>query len=253
MIGVIVYPLLAVTSLVLSAYAWEKLTLSAAQPTSKQRSVIYFGCIVGTALGAKLGFVFAEGFSIAVDPGLTASERLMQLMAGKTVTGALLGAYFGVEYAKQRVAYRSATGDTFALIAPCSIALSRLGCLVQGCCVGRPMQPGPLTITDHEGVARWPAVPFELAFNLCFVVFVLCVAQRRKRSNGRLLEGQLFHVYLISYGVFRFAHELLRDTPRWYGPWSGYHALALALAVLGAWGFARRWKSSSIATSTVRR
>jgi phosphatidylglycerol:prolipoprotein diacylglycerol transferase len=47
------------------------------------------------------------------------------------------------------------------------------------------------------------------------------------------LSGQLFHVYLIFYGLFRFAHEFLRDTPPMLGPFSGYHLLALGITVLG--------------------
>ncbi|NDH30271.1 MAG: hypothetical protein EBX72_07290, partial [Betaproteobacteria bacterium] len=48
---------------------------------------------------------------------------------------------------------------------------------------------------------RWPAVPLEIAFNLAILTIFLFVRQRR------LLPGQLFHVYLMAYGVFRFAHE----------------------------------------------
>ena len=60
------------------------------------------------------------------------------------------------------------------------------------------------------------------------------------------LRGQLFHVYLMAYGAFRFAHEFMRDTPRWMGPWSGYHVLALAVAALGALSFARRANLRSV-------
>jgi phosphatidylglycerol---prolipoprotein diacylglyceryl transferase len=237
MLGLVLYPLLAATSLVLSAYAWEKLPATSARPNSAQRNAIFFGCVVGLAVGAKLGFFLAEGPWILTQPGLSSSQRLLQLMAGKTITGALIGAYAGVEYAKHRVSYREPTGDTFALIAPCSIALSRLGCLAQGCCLGTPMSNTFLALTDREGISRWPAVPFELAFNLAFLLFVIVIQQFRKHAAPGCLRGQLFHVYLLSYGLFRFGHEFLRETPRWHGAWSGYHALALSLTLLGAWGF----------------
>lgn len=158
MLGLILYPLTAVTSLVLSAYAWEKLAHTSLRPSATQRNAIYFGCVVGVVIGAKLVFLIVEGFAIARQSELSLHERFLQLLAGKTITGALLGAYVGVEYAKHRVGYRRATGDTFALIAPCSIALSRLGCLAQGCCLGRPMPEAVFTLTDRDGVARWPAV-----------------------------------------------------------------------------------------------
>ena len=56
----------------------------------------------------------------------------------------------------------------------------------------------------------------------------------------RRLAGQHFHVYLIAYGLFRFTHEFLRDTPRVAGPISGYQLIALSLAAFGAWVFRRR-------------
>jgi len=47
------------------------------------------------------------------------------------------------------------------------------------------------------------------------------------------LRNQLFHVYLVTYGAFRFAHEFMRDTPRLWGPFSGYQLFALATLALG--------------------
>jgi phosphatidylglycerol:prolipoprotein diacylglycerol transferase len=44
----------------------------------------------------------------------------------------------------------------------------------------------------------------------------------------------------MAYGVFRFGHEFLRDTPVILGPFSGYQIAALAIFILGAAGFIRR-------------
>ena len=61
---------------------------------------------------------------------------------------------------------------------------------------------------------------------------------------GRIAPGQLFHIYLMAYGIFRFFHEFLRDTPQIIGPFSGYQFAALAVAALGATGFILRRSSS---------
>jgi phosphatidylglycerol:prolipoprotein diacylglycerol transferase len=53
----------------------------------------------------------------------------------------------------------------------------------------------------------------------------------------------LFHLYLIAYGIFRFFHEFLRDTPLVVGPFSGYQFAALAVAALGFIGYLRRRKA----------
>jgi phosphatidylglycerol:prolipoprotein diacylglycerol transferase len=60
---------------------------------------------------------------------------------------------------------------------------------------------------------------------------------REKRDH---FTSQHFHIYLMAYGVFRFAHEFLRATPRILGPISGYQLAALAVAVLGLLGFLLR-------------
>ena len=83
-------------------------------------------------------------------------------------------------------------------------------------------------------VQRWPAVPMEIVFNLGMLALALIWARRG------VLKGQRFHVYLIAYGCFRFAHEFLRATPRVWLGWSGYQFAALAVAALGIWGFWKR-------------
>ncbi|HKP57297.1 MAG TPA: prolipoprotein diacylglyceryl transferase family protein [Polyangiales bacterium] len=229
MTGLILYPLGAVLALLLSAWAWERAAPGEDAPNARQRHAIFFGCVVGAALGAKLGFVFAEGLGGSV----------RALLQGKTVTGALLGAYAGVELAKSHVGYHTPTGDRFALLAPLSLSIGRVGCWAQGCCLGLPLPAAAWTLTDAHGIARWPAVPLELGFNLAFLAWVAVILQRRGERRSRLW-GQLFHVYLMAYGAFRFAHEFLRETPRWFGSISGYHVLSLLIFALGAVGFARR-------------
>jgi phosphatidylglycerol:prolipoprotein diacylglycerol transferase len=191
--------------------------------------VIYIAALVSAFLGAKLVYLAAEGWMFGSDP-----QRWMIWATGKTILGALLGGYAGVEVAKKATGYTQPTGDWFALIAPTGIVLGRMGCLLHGCCLGRECVPAWWTIRDAQGVARWPAVPLEMVFNLSVIVVFLLLRWRR------LLPGQHFHLYLIAYGLFRFGHEFQRATPRVTGEFSGYHLAALAVAILGAVGFARR-------------
>jgi phosphatidylglycerol:prolipoprotein diacylglycerol transferase len=73
-----------------------------------------------------------------------------------------------------------------------------------------------------------------MGFNLlCAIVFWLL---RRKR----LLPGQHFHIYLMGYGLFRFFHEFLRDTPRVLYGFTGYQVAAAGCAALGLIGFLKR-------------
>ena len=157
-----------------------------------------------------------------------------RLATGKSILGALFGGYVAVELAKKWTGYRGVTGDWFALIAPLGIAIGRVGCLLHGCCLGRTCGESWFTLRDASGVPRWPAAPVEILFNLVMIA-VFFVLRRRSK-----LAGQHFHIYLISYGLFRFVHEFLRDTPRVEEGLSGYQLLALGLAAFGAAAYVRR-------------
>jgi phosphatidylglycerol---prolipoprotein diacylglyceryl transferase len=200
----------------------------------KRLVFIYGAALIGAFFGAKIVYFLAEGWLY-----LGAADMWPQLLAGKSILGALLGGYVFVELAKHHVEYRHATGDDFALIAPVGIALGRVGCLLHGCCLGEVCRPEWYALKDVNGIPRWPAVPVELAFNV-FAFAIFLVLRRR-----RILPGQHFHLYLIGYGGFRFAHEFVRATPRILGPFSGYHFAALAVALFGGICFWRRRVSFS--------
>ena len=103
-------------------------------------------------------------------------------------------------------------------------------------------EPSWFTVNDAAGAARWPAAQAELLFNVVMLGVVLAL---RRRGD---LRGQLFHVYLMAYGAFRFAHEFLRATPQILGPISGYQIAALGLVVLGAVGFGLRRRAARAGT-----
>ena len=90
---------------------------------------------------------------------------------------------------------------------------------------------------DPQGADRWPVVPVEILFN---ILMLLSFAFLRRRA---ICPGQHYHVYLIAYGLFRFVHEFVRDTPRMAGPFSVYHLLAAGTALFGLWAFRRRLRA----------
>jgi len=221
------YTWLLLAGVVISFLFWKRRARQ-----DKRLIFIYGAALVGAFFGAKIVYLLAEGWL-----HFGAPDMWPQLAAGKSILGALLGGYVFVELAKRHVGYERATGDDFALIAPIGIGLGRVGCLIHGCCLGAVCSPRWYTLKDIDGISRWPAVPVELAFNLFAFALFLFLRHRR------LLPGQHFHLYLVGYGLFRFAHEFVRATPRLLGPFSGYHFAALAVALFGAICFVRRWNS----------
>ena len=218
------YGWLMLAGIAVSAMFWARLARR-----DDRLLLVYVAALIGAFLGAKLAYLFAEGWRDLGQPGMW-----MRLATGKSILGALPGGYAGVELAKRWVGYRGVTGDWFAVIAPVGIILGRVGCWLHGCCLGRACEPAWFTLRDALGVERWPTVPVEIIFNLAMLACFFVLRQQRR------LAGQHFHVYLIAYGLFRFTHEFLRDTPRVAGPISGYQLIALSLAAFGAWAFRRR-------------
>jgi phosphatidylglycerol:prolipoprotein diacylglycerol transferase len=218
------YGWLMLAGILVSVLWWSRLARR-----DERLLIIYFSALISAFLGAKLVYLAAEGWMFWDDP-----QRWIIWATGKTILGALLGGYVGVEVAKKALGYTQATGDWFALIAPFGIALGRIGCLVHGCCLGQRCQPAWWTIRDAHGISRWPAVPVEIGFNVAAVLVFIGLRRRH------LFSGQHFHLYLIGYGCFRFLHEFVRATPRITGEISGYQIAALAVAGLGIVGFLRR-------------
>lgn len=188
--------------------------------------LVYLAAIGGGFVGAKLVYLVSEGWLHT-----ESTEWWMHWLTGKSVTGALLGGWIGVELCKKQLGYSKTTGDQYAVMVPLGLLIGRLGCLSHGCCVGVEYELGAFSLHDAAGTARWPAVPVEIAFNFLWlgVVFGL--------RWSKTLPGQHFHLYLIAYGLFRFGHEFLRETPKPFGGISGYQLISLLLAAAGMVAF----------------
>lgn len=208
-----IYSLMLIAGIGLSAACWWRLSKS-----DSRLPLVYFGGLLGAFLGAKLAFLLAEGWLY-----FDAPDRWLRWLSGKSIIGALPGGWAGVELAKKLSGYPAITGDRFALIIPIPLMLGRIGCLSAGCCLGIQM-----------GERRWPAVPVEITFQLSALLLLLICRWQK------WLSGQLFFAYLIAYGLFRFGHEFLRETPKTIFGFSGYQLIALATALAAAIAFRSR-------------
>ncbi len=203
---------------------------------------IYVGGLCGAFIGAKILYLVSEGYLHFDD-----ENWLFYVASGKTIVGALLGGYLGVELTKKLLEHKKATGDWFAVIVPLSIAFGRVGCLRYGCCLGEKCDPEKwYAMVDKTGIARWPAVPLELGFNLLFLAAILPI---KKAGVGK---GQLFHAYLVSYGAFRLWHGFYRNTPDLIFGLSGYQLGSIGLILLGGiMGWRRHTQSGPRPTTVV--
>lgn len=208
------YSLLMLFAILLSAYYWARVA------KSDYRLPIIYAIALGCAfLGAKVAYLLAEGWMH------TGEDRWMHWLTGKSITGALLFGFISVEFCKKLLRYQKITGDRFAVIVPVGIIIGRIGCLTQGCCQG---------CVISEAGNRWPAVPVEIGFNLLAIVVFMIL------RKGKHLPFQHFHLYLLGYGVFRFLHEFLRDTPKPFMGLSGYQIACLVILLVATIAFRKR-------------
>ena len=212
------------TLMLLLGIAWGAVYWFRESKKDGRVALIYAAGLAGAFAGAKLAFLFAEGWLHFNDP-----NRWLIWLSGKSIMGALPGGWLGVEVAKWSLGFRETTGDRFAMLLPVPLILGRIGCLSAGCCGGIACSFG-----------TWPSVPVEMGFQM-----VAMITLWRMRRNHQQ-TGQHFHLYLIGYGLFRFGHEFLRATPKPFLGLSGYQLLGLATALAAALAYRHRALERSV-------
>ncbi len=188
--------------------------------------------IGGAIVGARLLYVISywrEEFA-----GKPISEIFMLRRSGLVFYGGLIGASLAtIFYARFKRLPLWKIADVIAPSIALGHAFGRIGCLMTGCCYGRPTQ-WPWAIhfpADHwtRGVGVHPTQIYESALN--FGLFLgLTALYRRKR-----FDGQIFAAYLIAYAVLRVVVELFRgDYPIRYLGGIATPAQLVSAAILAA-------------------
>lgn len=192
--------------------------------------------IVWVAIGALVtGGIFAH-ISSAWRFAFTGDNSLVELWlhGGRSVLGGLAGAYLGAVVTKRIVGYRRSTGDLFAPAVAIGMAIGRIGCLLTeqiGTVTSLPwgvsMDPALAATIPNcpqcaSGQPMHPSFAYEIVFHL--VAFVALW-----RLRDRLpVEGESFKLYLLGYGLFRFAVEFVRGNPAMAFGLSGSQLFLLA-------------------------
>ena len=172
--------------------------------------------IIAALVGAKLALVLVDFSYYRANP----KEILSLARAGGVFYGGLIAALVvGLLLVKR---YRLPVWKTGDLIAP-GIALGhvigRLGCLMAGCCYGRPTTV-PWAITFHDPMAglnvgtplEVPLHPTQLydAGAELIILFALLATEKK----GKPFAGRTFWLYMLLYAISRYIIEIYRGDDR---------------------------------------
>jgi phosphatidylglycerol:prolipoprotein diacylglycerol transferase len=179
--------------------------------------------LVGAVVGAKLVVLMGD----RQWPVVPLSSLEDALRGGRSIVGGLIGGFLTAEIAKPLLGYTHPPNDRFAAVLPFSLAIGRVGCFLSGCCRGTPFEGWP-AVTYADGIARHPAQLYEAAFQLAMGILMVVLVRRG------VLRGRLFALYLVSYGVYRFLSEFVRETPHVLAGFSVYQAFCVLMVLIGA-------------------
>jgi len=166
------------------------------------------------------GFVFYGGFILAFGVGIWQIRRM------------------GLNIWK--------TADVFAPGVAIAYAIGRIGCFLNGCCYGRPIESWLGVSFPPESLAGSvgkPLIPVQLFSSLSlFIIFAILILLKGYKK----FDGQIFWFYVLLYGLTRSIIEIFRGDPRghiWVFSTSQFLGIIfaiLALVMLGRLGRAKK-------------
>ena len=172
--------------------------------------------IIAALVGAKVMLIAVDFDYFRAQP----RELLSLVRAGGVFYGGLIAALAVALFLVRR--YKLQMWTVADLMAP-GIALGhvigRLGCLLAGCCYGRPTDlPWAVTFTNPAaaanvgtplGVPLHPTQVYDAGAELVILVILLATERR-----GRPFAGRTFWLYMLLYSVSRFIVEMFRGDER---------------------------------------
>lgn len=153
--------------------------------------------ICGGVIGAKITRLMFAAASGATPQSMFAHPD------GRTIIGGIIFGWIAVELVKKKLGIDRSTGDGFALGLAIGEAIGRIGCFFNGCCYGAAANI-PWAVFQ-AGEWRHPAQFYSAAMALSTFAFLLYMKDKVR------FEGDLFRIYLVLYGISRFAIEFLRQ------------------------------------------
>lgn len=184
--------------------------------TKLYEDIAIMGLIVGL-LGAKLLYFFVN-LNTIFSPNVSFIEHLR---SGFVFYGAPIAVVIYLYYAQKKFKFSCIDFlDITMAVIPIGHAIGRIGCLLAGCCYGRPTNlPWGVKLNSDVvpenliGVTLHPVQIYESILLVFLFIFLY------KKFKNKSFKGQIFSLYCILYAPIRFFCEFFRgDDVRGYVP-----------------------------------
>ena len=144
-------------------------------------------------IGYNLNGYTQQDWKLLLSGDIPANNRMVSF-------GGFMGLIFGGVLAKYLLGFRKPVLDTMAIILPVGMAVQRIGCLLAGCCYGKPanlpwgiaygdhapayhkhLQSGFIHAGEPTSLLVHPTQVYQII--LCLLI-VCCISVQRKRSTS---------------------------------------------------------------------
>jgi phosphatidylglycerol---prolipoprotein diacylglyceryl transferase len=191
--------------------------------------------IISALLGAKLLLLIVDFDVFRKNP---AELWTLARSGGVFYGGLIVATAVGIWFARKHRLPMWRTADACAPAIALGHVVGRMGCLLAGCCWGRPTTlPWGITFSNMFAasnvgtplhVALHPTQLYDAAAEL--LILLLLTGTERK---GKPFAGRTFWLYMLLYAVSRFSVEFFRGDPRgMMGGFATSQLIALGLAPL---------------------
>jgi len=193
--------------------------------------IIFYG-VLGVVLGGRLGY------ALFYKPAEYLSNPLAILevwQGGMSFHGGLLGVIIAMLiFARRRGLTLLTLGDFIVPLIPPGLAAGRLGNFINGELWGRPSDlPWAMIFPgSRDDLPRHPSQLYEMGLEGLVLFAVIWWFARKPRPTG-----QVSALFLMGYGVFRFAVEFTREPDDFLGLFAGFsmgQILSVPMILIGA-------------------
>jgi len=199
--------------------------------TTRDLDDLLFYCVLGVVLGGRLGYVlFYKWSEYMHDP-----IRILYVWeGGMSFHGGFLGVILAMWWFARRTRRKwFEVTDFLAPLAPVGLAAGRIGNFINAELWGRPTEvPWAMIFRNVDELPRHPSQLYEAALEGVLLFVVLWLFSSKPRPTGAV-SG----LFLLGYGVVRFAAEFTREPDSFLGllamGWSMGQWLSLPMIIGG--------------------